>query len=108
MSGIFGVFDRSGHLVTKRELRIMGEAMIHWGCHDCSIWLGGATGLGHLLHEDTPEAALERQPVKDPEAPHLTLIADARIDNRETLGASLDIPLRDQPHLPDSVFILRA
>ncbi len=69
------------------------------------IWRDGAVGLGHMQMRVTREDALDGQPLKDRD---LTLVADARLDNREDLAGALAIDLSALPTMPDSQLILRA
>lgn len=67
----------------------------------------GPVGLGvclsHLRHVDLGEM----QPLYD-RASGIMLVADSRLDDREALGAALDVPAADLPATPDSALILRA
>src|SRR5205823_89522 len=55
-----------------------------------NTWCGGSVALAHRMHVTTPEAAREIQPLVRSQ-PGLVLVADARIDNRDDLIASLDL-----------------
>ena len=90
MSGIVGLFRRDGRPVEKSDLDAMLGRISHRGPDAAAIWSDGPIGLGHCLLKTTPEAEYEKQPIIDNQA-QLTLVADARIDNRDELIAALDI-----------------
>lgn len=58
----------------------------HRGPDGSDAWVDGPVGLGHQLLCTTPESLEERQPCF---FNGVAIIADARIDNREDLGAQL-------------------
>ena len=63
--------------------------------------------MGHLLMRVTAEEFLDAQPVRDARA-GLTLIADARLDNRDELGTALGMDPRRLRESPDSLLLLMA
>jgi asparagine synthase (glutamine-hydrolysing) len=82
MSGIMGMVDWRGAPVKRESLQRMMEAAAHRGPDGRGIWQQGKVGLGFLALELTPEAVGESAPLARGE---LTLVADARIDNRGEL-----------------------
>ena len=67
----------------------MSERLAHRGSDGCGLWTRGAVGLGHRMLHTTPESIGERQPWELAQA-GLVVVADARIDNRRELIATLD------------------
>ncbi len=67
----------------------------------------GAVALGCRLMQLVPEDRHDRQPLTD-ESGRFHLVADARIDNRDSLAADLGIPAARLSTLPDSALILAA
>ena len=108
MSGIFGILDKSGAPVEARELDTMQQPMAFWGPDHRGVWRHGAVGLGHLRLDETPESLHERQPQTDPSGSGIVLVADARIDNREELGAALELDVSAGSTLADSELVLDA
>ena len=92
MSGIFGIIHRDGRPVDAADLERMREAMAHRGPDGSEIWIDGSAGLGQLMLHSTPESLHETLPWKDPES-GLVITADARLDNRSELIASLGVDL---------------
>jgi asparagine synthase (glutamine-hydrolysing) len=54
------------------------------------LWSDGPIGFGHALLATTPELTAERQPVRH-EATRCVITADVRLDNRDTLLATLGL-----------------
>ncbi|MBI1294249.1 asparagine synthetase B [bacterium] len=103
MSGIFGCINQNPvHL-----LAAMDNAMAHWGPDRHAIWHDSQCGLGQRLLFNTPESIYERLP-RAVDAPHLTLTAESRLDNRAELCDIFAIPRVERPEIPDSELILRA
>ncbi|MBU0493238.1 MAG: asparagine synthetase B [Chloroflexi bacterium] len=107
VSGIFGLFKRSGAPVSTATLQTMHEAMAYWGPDGSGMWHDGPMGLGHLLLYNTPEARHEQLPRWYPEY-RLAFTAEARIDNRDELCDSFEISHAARPRTPDGSLILRA
>ena len=85
----------------------MMQALAHQGQDGSQVWQEGMVGLGHQMRRDTPESLSETLPWRHPGAT-LTIIADARLDNRDELGQALGILPAERPHYPDSRLILLA
>jgi asparagine synthase (glutamine-hydrolysing) len=107
VSGIYGVFRRDGAPLASEKLAAMQQAMAYWGPDGSQQWQSGPLGLGYLALHSTPEARFESQPLSNQEN-SLVLIASARLDNREDLCASLNIPAALMANTPDSALILKA
>ncbi|MFN0111301.1 MAG: asparagine synthase (glutamine-hydrolyzing) [Blastocatellia bacterium] len=89
MSGIAGIYHRTGQPVAVGQLRLMTDAAAHRGMDDAGYWVSGAVGLGHRMFHTTPESLSERQPLTD-ESGQLCLTFDGRVDNREDLRRELE------------------
>lgn len=105
MSAIAGILRRNGRDVRAAEIDRMTRVLAHRGPHGRRGMNLGPVALINCLmrvqHEDWNEA----QPLQD--GP-VTLVADLRLDNREELAASLDIPVANLSSVPDSEFLLAA
>lgn len=121
MSGIYGIFRRDGvplswesaplsqenGTLTSERLGAMQRAMAYWGPDGSHLWQSGPLGLGHLALHSTPESLHDAQPISNEDG-SLVLTTSARLDNREDLCASLNIPTALMARTPDSALILRA
>lgn len=105
MSGIAGIFSRTGQPVKLHELQPLTALLRHRGPDGADAWLDGSAGLVHCLLHTTPESLHERQPYSEN---GLCITADARIDNRAELARLLGIETRDLPVLTDCQLILAA
>ena len=107
MSAIAGVYYRDGRPVAARRMEAMAQALAHRGPDGSGTWQEGPVGLMYRQLQVTPEDCADEQPVHH--APSgITLVADARIDNREALIRTLGItPLRGTV-ITDAEVILRA
>lgn len=92
MSGIVGVFHSDGRPVSEAILRKMLDAISHRGPDGSGIWSTQTIGLGHNSLRTQTERPTARLPLV---ADGLTITADARLDNREELIASLRLTARD-------------
>ncbi|HEY1750819.1 MAG TPA: asparagine synthase-related protein [Caulobacteraceae bacterium] len=105
MSAIFGLLRFDGAAADPRDLERMQAALAHRGPDGRRFVVDGAAGLGHLLRRVNREDVHEAQPLCDA---HLTLVADARLDNREALAAELGLDVAALAGTPDSALILAA
>ena len=105
MSGFFGIFNRNGKSVERKNVDGMLDAMSHWKPDDSGTWTDGPVVLGHTMLWNTPESKYEELPL---ETGATILTMDARIDNREELVKVLDLPDRPLEEMGDSEFILAA
>jgi len=101
MSGIFGVFHRTGRPVSQESIEKMAGAMPLWGRDRMSTLLAGP------LTYSTPECRFDHMPQVHSER-GIAFTAAGRVDNREELGRSLDIPTPQLGMLPDTDLMLRA
>jgi asparagine synthase (glutamine-hydrolysing) len=107
MSGICGIVRFDGGTVAERDVQRQIRALGHLGPDRTQAWCDGPAGMGALLMRVTQEDFFDRQPLHDP-ASGLTLVADARIDNREDLAAALAIGEAALRDMPDSALLLAA
>lgn len=90
MSAIFGLLSLDGREVRREELVAMGEGFASWGPDGAGYWQDGPVGMGQRTLCTTLESGEERFPLTRREAA-VVLVADARIDNREELNATLGL-----------------
>jgi asparagine synthase (glutamine-hydrolysing) len=83
LSGIVGIYDRSGAPVDRALLQALAHFLSYRGPDGRDTWSSGAIGFGHTLLRTTRESQLERQPASLDARFYIT--ADARIDCREEL-----------------------
>jgi asparagine synthase (glutamine-hydrolysing) len=89
LSGIVGIYDRSGAPVDRALLQALAHFLSYRGPDARDTWSNGAIGLGHTLLRTTRESLNERQPANlDGQ---LWITADARIDCREELEKKLAV-----------------
>jgi asparagine synthase (glutamine-hydrolysing) len=105
VSGIGGIWQRSGAPVLQETIDHMIEELSAYGADAVCTWKTGSTALVHCMLRTTPEALEESQPFSSADGRY-TISADARLDNRSELLARLG--LRDQGEIPDSQLILAA
>lgn len=83
----------------------MMTALAHRGPGHSDVWSGNTVALGCRLLRTTPESLAEIQPLHNA-ASGTTIVADARIDNREALGEMLGLSAQECSSLSDSAIIL--
>ena len=109
MSGIVGMYDRSGAPVDRALLRALAHFLSYRGPDARETWSDGPVGLGHTMLHTTRESQIERQPASLDGRFWIT--ADARIDCREELKDKLIELESGKVHGPtatDSDLILRS
>lgn len=85
----------------------MLQSLAHRGPDGAAAWQQGPVALGQQVMWITPESFHEPLPWYDATA-SCAIVADARLDNREELGAALRLSPMQLGALPDSQLILRA
>jgi asparagine synthase (glutamine-hydrolysing) len=106
MSGIVGIINLDGRPVEAPLLRRMTDFMTYRGPDAREIRLEGPTGFGHALLQTAEDCRPEAQPLS---RDGLTLVADARIDDREELRRQLKARgCSPAPDAPDGELILAA
>ncbi|MGA8983489.1 MAG: asparagine synthase-related protein [Candidatus Acidiferrales bacterium] len=107
MSGIVGMYDRSGAPIERALLQALVHFLSFRGPDARETWSNGPVGLGHTMLRTTRESQIESLPASL--NGQFWITADARIDCREELEATL----APEPNAPrraatDSELILRA
>jgi asparagine synthase (glutamine-hydrolysing) len=87
MSGIAGMYQRSGAPVDRALLQALTHSISYCGPDARDTWTSGAVGFGHTLLRTTREALNEQQPASLDG--RLWITADARIDCQAELIAEL-------------------
>lgn len=105
MSGLAVQFRRDGRPADETAISAMLAAVPHRGIDGTWTHRDGAVALGYAKLAITPEEEDEVQPLVSPRT-GCVLIADARLDNRAALLASL--PSRLEPTVSDATLILYA
>ncbi|MFY9801480.1 MAG: hypothetical protein WAK30_00005, partial [Candidatus Acidiferrales bacterium] len=109
MSGIVGMFERSGAPVDRGLLQALAHFLSYRGPDARETWSNGSIGLGHTMLRTTRGSQVERQPANL--GGRLWITADARIDCREELKsklAELESGKSSGPTVTDSDLILRS
>ena len=106
MSAIFGLVDTDGP-TNSEEFNILRGVMSAWGPDRISTWGDRGAALGECLLFDTPEAGCENGPSVSAEH-RFVLAVEARLDNRDELLRSLDIPSREWPATADGTIVRMA
>ena len=84
MSGICGIINFDDQPVEHNLLEKMADAAAYRGKDGISYWLKNGLGFAHLALHTTPESKREKQPLVYQQY-GLVIVADARIDARESL-----------------------
>lgn len=101
MSAIFGIIDRLGGTINRACVDRMLAALAHRGPDGQSTECGEGFALGHcLLDTSGTGPAMGRMLIEG----DFVIAADCRIDNRDELAASLDVPATAS----DTLMLLRA
>jgi asparagine synthase (glutamine-hydrolysing) len=95
VSGIVGILHLDGEPVDRALLERMTEFMTFRGPDAQEIWVEGAVGFGHTMLRTTWEAEYEQQPFTLDR--QVWVVADARVDDRDTLAQKLEIALLPTP-----------
>jgi asparagine synthase (glutamine-hydrolysing) len=85
----------------------MVASLTHRGPDKADAWTEANVGLGHCMLWTTPESLQEELPLTD-KSGYLAITADARLDNRNELIASLGLGGRPREEVSDSELILGA
>jgi asparagine synthase (glutamine-hydrolysing) len=109
MSGIVGMYERSGAPVDRALLQALTHSISYCGPDDRQTWMNEAIGFGHTMLRTTHESLHERQPAAL--GGQLWITADARIDCRDELLEGMTRASGAAPAvgaITDSELILRA
>lgn len=107
MSAVLGIFNRDNQPVDSEVLEKMMKPMAYWGPDGRGTWNQGPVGLGHLMLHNTPESFHEKLPLKS-RCGNYVLVSRARLDNREELLKTFDVPPAQHAVTPDSTLIMAA
>ena len=107
MSAILGILRLDGGPVDHHALAPLIEALQAYGPDRQGVWVSGSIGLGQLLMQITPEDAGEQQPLSSVSG-RFSLVADVRLDNRDTLTERLGLSAAQGRTWTDSAFVLAA
>lgn len=107
MSGIVGIYRLDGRPADRTDAERMEKTLAHRGPDGSGVWTEGPVALGHRMLWTTPESLHEKLPLTN-KTGNLVLTADARIDNRDELIATLGLNGRPQNEIADSELILAA
>jgi asparagine synthase (glutamine-hydrolysing) len=94
-----------GAPVDPRDLARQTTRLKHLGPDAISPWTEGPAAMAQLMMRITREDGFDAQPVHDGPC---TLVADARIDNREALAEALGMAAGALADMPDSALLMRA
>jgi asparagine synthase (glutamine-hydrolysing) len=87
VSGIVGMYDRSGAPVDRTLLQVLAQFLSYRGPDARDTWSHGPVGLGHTMLRTSRESQIERQPASL--SGRFWITADARIDCRDELQGKL-------------------
>lgn len=107
MSSIFGLAHLDGRPLQRKALDAMSKAMLRWGPDGVHTWHKGSVGLGFASLNITPESLFEEMPYYDLER-CISLVAAARLDNRDELCDIFGISSTDRPKTPDNGLVMKA
>jgi asparagine synthase (glutamine-hydrolysing) len=105
MSAIAG-FANPGRGGNEAVAERMAAALAHRGPDGRSVWCGEDAGLVHLASFVTPEDSHERWPQAS--GVEVRLVADVRLDNRDSLAGALDLPRHPRGFHTDGELLLAA
>jgi asparagine synthase (glutamine-hydrolysing) len=105
MSAIFGIVRFDAAPALPGEIDRMGRTIAHHGPDGRNTATDGAAAMGHCLLRVNREDAFEAQPLIGHD---VMLVADIRLDNRDTLAEALGIAEGELCDMPDSAMLLAA
>jgi len=105
VSGVCGIVRFDGGAVDARDLDRQTGRLKHLGPDGVARFVEGPVAMAHLMMRITREDGFDAQPVHDGDR---TLVADARIDNREEIAQALGIAPDALADMSDSALIMRA
>src|SRR6478735_2514253 len=88
MTALAGLWNFGGQPRPEESCRRMLASQAMYGPHDQRQWSDGSLAMGRRLFRTLPEDLYDRQPLQGADG-RLTLVADARLDNREELATAL-------------------
>ncbi len=107
MTAIFGITQHDQSPIPPESLQSAADSLRHHAEHGLKIWQDDGIALGQALTRFWNHSPQTATPERDQER-GLTLVADARLDNRAELANRLGISQVDLPNIPDNRLLLRA
>lgn len=107
MSAIVGAACFDSEPLDAKIPSQMLEMLAHRGPDASGVWCQEGVGLGQNALWTTPESRNEHQPLCDRES-GLTLVSDARLDNRDELISALRPDVRPLSEITDAELIVAA
>jgi asparagine synthase (glutamine-hydrolysing) len=107
MTAIFGLIHHDSSPVPPALILATRQSMAHHAEHGMETWQGKKALLGQALTRFWRNSARTATPEQDP-ARGLTLVADARLDNRADLANRLRLSSADLASLSDTRLLLYA
>jgi asparagine synthase (glutamine-hydrolysing) len=107
MTAIFGILQHAQAPLPPDNLKTAAQTLRHHAEDGLEIWQDGPVALGQALTRFWVNSARTPSPERDHER-GLTLVSDARLDNRAELAGYLHISSGDLPAIPDSRLLLHA
>jgi len=107
MSGVLGIFHRTGAPVKAEQVQAMTSFMAYRGPDGMGTFVGDRIGLGHTLLRTTEVLSNDRQPMR---LGTFLITADVRLDCRSELAAKLN-KIKSWgmgSEVPDAMLILQA
>lgn len=100
MSAIFGLVHFDGRPVSRDAIEHLQRAHDAWGSERRGVWQQGPAALGVALRFSTLESRAEVVPMVDAAA-RTTVATIARLDNRDALCDTFQIPTAARASVPD-------
>ena len=101
MSAIAGLIHLNGSRLDRDTLYRMQTLLTPYGQDAQNSWFQGSAGLSRTLLRITPEDSLDQQPLWH-DGQQMAMVFDGRLDNREELAATLEIPPQRAAAMADS------
>ncbi|MCO7227303.1 asparagine synthase-related protein [Pleionea sp. CnH1-48] len=105
MSSICGIYNLDNAPSQVAESAIMIESLNHWGADSINTRGFGNISMSHLMRYNTPDSLHDQQPISIQDN-SLSIVADARLDNREQLLKLLDLCCANPNNISDAQIIL--
>ncbi len=107
MAAIAGIYHLNDKPASTADLQLMLDMQAHRGPDGSAAWISGPVGLAWGALFTTPESLTEHMPLTHSLSP-MTIIADARIDNRDELIRNLGLAAGAAAPMGDGELIIEA
>lgn len=107
MTALAGFWSFGGAHDPARSCRKMLASQQVYAPDPMACTSEGSMAMGRRLFATLPEDRFDRGPIRDSSGSRL-LVADVRLDNRDDLGAALDLAMGDATRLSDSALVMKA